>query len=142
MLTTVYGKPTKLMIVNNEAGINKGAVYENIIAQELIAHGYSCYYYNNKKQGELDFVVEHMGKVLPIEVKSGKEYKKHSALNNVLQKYNYDIEEAVVFSNGNVEKNGEITYLPIYMIMFLEEKNIGFADISMLKGLHIMVDFD
>ena len=133
LLTTIYGKATKLMIVNNEADINKGAIYENVIAQELIAHGYSCYYYNNKKLGELDFVVEHMGKVLPIEVKSGKEYKKHSALDNVLQKNNYDIKESIVFSNGNVEKKGKTTYLPIYMIMFLEEKNIDFADISIGK---------
>ena len=72
-------------------------------------------------------------KSLLIEVKSGKEYKKHSALDNVLQKNNYGIKKSIVFSNGNVEKKGKIAYLPIYMIMFLEEENIDFADISIGK---------
>ena len=130
MLTTLYGKALKLKIVNQEKDINKGAVYENIAAQELTAHGYNCYYYNNKKFGELDFVIEHDGEVLPIEVKSGKDYKKHSALGQVMQNENYHLNEAVVFSNSNVERNGKITYLPIYMLMFLEETEIEFADIS------------
>lgn len=130
MLTTLYGKALKLKIVNQEKDINKGAVYENIAAQELTAHGYNCYYYNNKKFGELDFVIEHDGEVLPIEVKSGKDYKKHSALAQVMQNENYHLNEAVVFSNSNVERNGKITYLPIYMLMFLEETEIKFADIS------------
>lgn len=133
MLTTIYGKAAKLMIVNNEKDINKGAIYENVVAQELIAHGYAGYYYSSKKQGELDFIIEHMGKALPIEVKSGKDYKKHSALHNILQNENYHIGNAIVFSHGNVEKTGKITYLPIYMIMFLEEKNLDFADISIAK---------
>lgn len=130
MLTTLYGKALKLKIVNQEKDINKGAVYENIAAQELTAHAYNCYYYNNKKFGELDFVIEHDGEVLPIEVKSGKDYKKHSALAQIMQNENYQLNEAVVFSNSNVERNGKITYLPIYMLMFLEETEIKFADIS------------
>ncbi len=130
MLTTLYGKALKLKIVNQEKDINKGAVYENIAAQELTAHGYNCYYYNNKKFGELDFVIEHDGEVLPIEVKSGKDYKKHSALAQIMQNENYQLNEAVVFSNSNVERNGKITYLPIYTLMFLEETEIEFADIS------------
>ena len=130
MLTTLYGKGLKLKIVNQEADINKGSVYENIAAQELIAHGYKCYYYNNKKFGELDFVVEHDGEVLPIEVKSGKDYKKHSALAQVMQNENYHINQSLVFSNSNVECNSKITYLPIYMLMFLKESEIEFTDIS------------
>ena len=84
LLTTIYGKACKLKIVSKEKDINKGAVYENVVAQELHAHGYPLYYYNSKKKGELDFVVEHSGRVLPIEVKSGKDYEKHSALDNVM----------------------------------------------------------
>lgn len=133
MLTTIYGKAAKLMIVNNEKDINKGAIYENVIAQELIAHGYASYYYSSKRQGELDFIIEHRGKALPIEVKSGKDYKKHSALQNVLQNEQFHIEQSIVFSHGNVEETEKITYLPIYMIMFLEEKNFDFADISIAK---------
>ncbi len=130
MLTTIYGKAVKLKIINQEKDINKGAVYENVAAQELTAHGYHGYYYNSKKHGELDFVIEHNGEVLPIEVKSGKDYKKHSALAQVMQSENYQLKHAVVFSNSNIEQDGKITYLPIYMLMFLEEANIEFADIS------------
>lgn len=133
LLTTLYGKPTKLMIVNNDSDINKGAIYENVVAQELSAHGYDCYYYNNKKFGELDFVIEHIGKAMPIEVKSGKNYKKHSALDNSLSNENYGINEAIVLSNGNVEMVDNVAYMPIYMIMFMEENKMEFADISISK---------
>lgn len=130
LLTTIYGKACKLKIVSQEKDINKGAVYENGIAQELYAHGYPLYYYNSKKKGELDFVVEHAGRVLPIEVKSGKDYEKHSALDNVMSVKEYAIEEAYVFTNDNVKVKGKLTYLPIYMVMFLKEDLIEFMDIS------------
>lgn len=120
MLTTLYGRATKLDILSGSQDINNGAIYENVIAQELRAHGFKLYYYNSKKFGELDFVIEYNGKVLPIEVKSGKSYQRHSALSNVMEISNYSIAESFVFSNFNVEVKGGITYYPIYMIMFLE----------------------
>lgn len=101
--------------------MNCGAIFENAVAQEPHTHGYDGYYFNSKKLGELDFVIEYEGKSLPIEVKSGKDYTKHSALNNVLQIENYDIPQAFVFANTNVSVRGNITYFPIYMIMFLNE---------------------
>ena len=133
LLTTIYGKACKLKIVSKEKDVNKGAVYENVVAQELHAHGYSLYYYNSKKKGELDFVVEHAGRVLPIEVKSGKDYEKHSALDNVMAVAEYGIEEAYIFTNDNLKVNGKLTYLPIYMVMFLRDNPIGFIDISVDK---------
>ena len=133
LLTTIYGKACKLKIVSKEKDVNKGAVYENVVAQELHAHGYSLYYYNSKKKGELDFVVEHAGQVLPIEVKSGKDYEKHSALDNVMAAREYGIEEAYVFTNDNVKVDGKLTYFPIYMAMFLQDDPIDFIDISVDK---------
>ena len=130
LLTTIYGKACKLKIVSKEKDINKGAVYENVVAQELYAHGYPLYYYNSKKRGELDFVIEHAGQVLPIEVKSGKDYEKHSALDNVMAVEEYGIKEAYVFTNDNVKTVGRLTYYPIYMVMFLQNDPIGFIDIS------------
>lgn len=130
LLTTMYGKACKLKIVSNEKDINKGSIFENVIAQELHAHGYALYYYNNKKRGELDFVIEHDGQVLPIEVKSGKDYEKHSALDNVMNVAEYGMKEAYVFTNGNVKVDGKVTYFPIYMVMFLQERQIEFIDIS------------
>lgn len=131
LLTTIYGKACKLKIVNREKDINKGAMYENVVAQELHAHGYSLYYYNSKKKGELDFVVEHGGEILPIEVKSGKDYEKHSALDNVMDVAEYGIREAIVFANDNVKTSGRITYYPIYMAMFLQDDPVEFVDISL-----------
>lgn len=130
LLTSIYGRSSKLAVLMNDEGVNKGSIYENVVAQELNSHGYPLYYYNSKKNGELDFVIEHNGKVLPIEVKSGKDYSRHSALDNVLGIEEYGIEEAYVLSNANVEKKGKITYLPIYMIMFIDEKASPFPDIS------------
>ena len=130
LLTTVYGKACKLKIVTNEKDINKGAVYENVVAQELHAHKYPLYYYNSKKKGELDFVVEHAGQVLPIEVKSGKDYEKHSALNNVMGVEEYGIGEAYIFTKDNVKVKGKLVYLPIYMVMFLQNDAMEFIDIS------------
>ena len=130
LLTTLYGKSCKLKIVNKENDINKGAVFENVVAQELHAHGYPLYYYNSKKMGEIDFIIEQGGKSLPIEVKSGKAYNKHSALNNLLNVKEYGIEEAFIFTNDNVKVEGKLNYLPIYMVMFLKDEPVEFADIK------------
>lgn len=124
MLTSMYGKSTKMQILANDQDINNGALYENVVAQELKAHGFKLYYYNSKKYGELDFVIEYKGKVLPIEVKSGKSYQRHSALNNIMDVPNYAIDEAYVLSNYNVEVKGNITYYPIYMLMFITDETI------------------
>ena len=129
LLTTIYGKSCKLKIVNKEGDINKGAVFENVVVQELHAHGYPLYYYNSKKFGEIDFIVEQNGKSLPIEVKSGKAYNKHSALNNLMNAKEYGIEEAFIFTNDNVKIEGKFNYLPIYMVMFLRDEPMEFADI-------------
>lgn len=83
---------------------------------------FNLYYFNSKKQGELDFVVEKDGMILPIEVKSGNDYASHRALTNVLESSEYNIKEALVFSNSNVKHAGKILYVPIYMVMFLEKK--------------------
>ena len=105
----------------------------------MLLHGHKEYYFNSKKQGELDFVIELNGKVTPLEIKSGKDYKRHSALNNILQNQDYQIDEALIFSEGNVEINGKRVYLPIYMIIFLEEAKLENTvyklDLSGLKNI-------
>ena len=124
MLTTLYGRAAKMRLLFDHPNINFGAVYENAAAQELRAHGFNLYYYNSKRFGELDFVIEYKGKVLPIEIKSGKDYKRHSALSNIMEISNYSIEEAFVFTNYNVEVKGNYIYYPIYMLMFLNDEEI------------------
>jgi predicted AAA+ superfamily ATPase len=109
----------------NEKGINFGSIFENMVAQELQAHGFELYYFNSKKQGELDFIIEKDGQALPIEVKSGKDYQRHNALSNVMGNADYAIPRAIVFCNDNVSMSGNIVYLPIYMVTFLKKEVIG-----------------
>lgn len=130
MLTTLYGRATKMQLLSDNQDINYGSLYENVVAQELKAHGFKLYYYNSKKFGELDFLIEYRGKVLPIEVKSGKSYQRHSALNNVMEISNYSIEEAFVLSNYNVEVKGNLVYYPIYMLMFINDDAIKMPKIE------------
>ncbi len=139
LLAAMYMNDIQLKILNREKDINFGAVYENAAAQELKAHGFDLYYFNSKKQGELDFMVERGGTVLPIEIKSGKGYTKHAALSNILANEEYSIPEGFVFYNGNVNVEGKVCYYPIYMLMFLEkekplEEMIYRIDLSALLG--------
>ena len=123
LLASMYMDDIQIKILNRERDINFGSIYENAAAQELKAHGFDLFYFNSKKQGELDFLVEQKGCVLPIEIKSGKDYTKHAALNNVLSNADYAIPRAFVFHNGNVSSSGKIIYYPIYMLMFIQKHN-------------------
>lgn len=123
LLAAQYAEGIQLRIINGDKDINFGSVYENAVAQELTAHGLTPYYYNNKKRGELDFVIEYKGKVLPIEVKSGKNYELHRALSNIMDCDEYDLPQAIVFNNDNLRVDGKMIYAPIYMVMFLERDN-------------------
>ena len=110
-------------VLQDDRSINLGSVYETVVAQELHAHGFSLHYYDNKQKGEVDYLIddyEHLT-VLPIEVKSGKDYTVHSALNNFMNTPDYHIQKAVVLSNEREVsvKNG-ITYLPVYYCMFYQ----------------------
>lgn len=109
-------------IINDKCGVNLGSVYENVVAQELKAHGFKLYYYDNKKNGEVDFLIDSVDllSALPIEVKSGKDYYIHTALNNLLKVDEYKITNGIVFSNEEkVYNNGNVIYMPIYYVMFL-----------------------
>ena len=119
LLAAQYAEGIQLRIIMGDKDINFGSVYENAVAQELVAHGVEPYYYNSKKRGEVDFLVELGGKVLPIEVKSGKDYEMHRALSNIMGCEEYGLSEAVVFGNDNIRVDGGVIYAPVYMVMFL-----------------------
>ena len=123
LLAAQYAQGIQLRIIKGDKDINHGAIYENAVAQELVAHGLSVYYYNSKKRGELDFVIELDGRIIPIEVKSGKDYDTHRALSNIMDCGEYNIAEAVVFNNDNLHVKGKIVYAPIYMAMFIEKND-------------------
>ena len=123
LLACQYAEGIQMRIIKGDKDINFGSIYENAVAQELVAHDIAPYYYNNKKQGELDFVIELDGKVLPIEVKSGKDYETHRALSNIMDCDEYDLPQAVVFNNDNLRTVDKVIYAPVYMVMFLEKNN-------------------
>lgn len=123
ILACQYAEGIQLRIINADKDINYGSVYENVVAQELVAHGITPYYYNNKQRGEIDFVIELEGRVLPIEVKSGKGYEQHRALSNIMNCPEYNLPNAVVLNNDNLKVVGKIVYAPIYMVMFIEKTN-------------------
>lgn len=137
LLAAQYAEGIQLRIIKGEKDINFGSIYENAVAQELATHGIEPYYYNNKKRGELDFIIELGGKVLPIEVKSGKDYEIHRALSNIMDCEEYEFPEAVVFCNDNLRVEDKLVYAPIYMVMFLEKSNAAptyyKVDLSMLQ---------
>ena len=121
LLAATYMDGIQLKILNAELDVNFGSVYENVVAQELLAHGFSPFYYASRVHGEVDFMLEVKGMVLPVEVKSGKHYRRHRALNRVLSEKTYGIKEAIVFDDSALEVEGGIFYAPIYMVMFLKK---------------------
>ncbi len=126
----------QLRVLNGDEMLNHGAFFENVVAQELVAHGHALYYFHSKKQGELDFVVEHGGSVLPIEVKSGKDYARHRALSGVLGDRSYDIPYGLVLCMENLRVEGRVLYAPIYMTMCLTQGHHDALDVQLdLRGM-------
>ena len=110
-------------VLNDMRSINLGSVYESVVAQELRAHGHKLFYYDNRKQGEVDFLVDdYLGMTVhPVEVKSGKDYTVHSALDNLLKNPDYPVNMSTVVSNErSFYLDGKTWYMPVYFIMFLE----------------------
>lgn len=125
LLTSAYPAETKLELINKNSEVNNGAHFENAVAQQLTANGLEPYFCKKKNIGELDVLVEMDGKVVPIEVKSGKAYKAHKSLDNFMKISDYHIEKAYVLSVANMEQEGSVVYLPIYMGYLLKERKIG-----------------
>lgn len=125
LLTNLLYELNVNAVLQDIKSINLGTVYESAVAQELVAHGFKLHYYDNKQKGEVDFLIDDYNrlKVLPLEIKSGKDYTAHSALTNFLNTPDYGIDKAIVFSNERkVFKKDGVTYLPIYYCMFLREE--------------------
>lgn len=124
LLCAMYANGIQLKILQGEININFGAVYENFVAQELTAHQFDLYYYNSKKNGEVDFMIEHDAALLPIEVKSGKDYIRHVSMTHLLSYENYGIAKGFILQNDNISVKGKAVYIPVYMTMFIENQQI------------------
>ncbi|MDO4797556.1 MAG: AAA family ATPase [Coriobacteriales bacterium] len=120
MLMSQYGTDVALAALAGERSVNFGGVYENVVAQEFASKGVPLHYYRHTRLGEVDFMGEASGAALPVEVKSGKAYRRHVALNNLLRSQEYGIRCAYVLCEGNVSeevREGKpVRYLPLYML--------------------------
>lgn len=121
ILTNILYKHNINAVLNDERSVNLGTVYESVVASELKAHGHGLFYYDNKTNGEVDFLIDDYNNlsVLPLEIKSGKDYTIHSAINKFLSNKDYNVKKGYVLSNERkIFEKDNIIYLPIYMIMF------------------------
>lgn len=131
ILSYIYYRLNIKAIMDDERSVNLGSIYETVVAQELKAHDYNLYYYDNKKNGEVDFLIDDTDNLsnIPLEIKSGKDYTVHSALSKFISNPDYGIKQGYVLSNErNVYTKNGVTYIPIYYIMFFHNvsKVVGF----------------
>lgn len=123
ILTGILYRNNIRAVLDDEASVNLGSVYESVVAQELKAHGFNLYYYDNRTKGEVDFLIDDYEELsaLPIEVKSGKDYTVHSALNTFLENEDYHVKKGYVLSNErDVKRKGNVIYMPVYYVMFMD----------------------
>ena len=123
ILTGVLYRNNIRAVLDDECSVNLGAVYESVVAQELKAHGHNLFYYDNKKKGEVDYLIDNYAtlSVTPVEVKSGKDYTVHSALDAFVDNSDYNVKEGIVFCNSReVRKKGKVIYLPLYYVMCMD----------------------
>lgn len=135
LLNSFYSTEVKLKILHHDTDINNGALFENAVTQQLIANGFAVYYYRSRKFGEIDLMIELDGNVLPIEVKSGKSYKVHAALDHLMEDENYSIGESIVFSDANVKTDGRIVYLPVYMSSLVKNRELPDSVVKIDLGI-------
>ena len=136
LLTSIlYGNNIN-SILKDDLSINLGSVYETVVAEQLKANGFNLYYYDNRKKGEVDFLVDDYNNLqaLPIEIKSGKDYSTHASLDRYINNEDYLIKHAYVFSNEReIKEENKITYFPIYMITFLKNNKTNIEEIKKIS---------
>ena len=111
-------------ILSGDLSVNMGSILENVFAQELVSNGFLLRYFNKKNIGEIDFIVQKGKSAVPIEIKSGNDYTKHKALDNLIAKQSWNINSGIVFCKGNLEIENGITYYPWYMSMFFKQETL------------------
>lgn len=121
LLSNILYKNNINAILNEDHAANLGSVYETACAMELAAHGHELYYFDSKKVGEVDFLINDYENqtVLPIEIKSGNDQNNFRAIPKLV-KEPYSLKQGFVFGNENtVSSKANLTTFPIYMIMFI-----------------------
>ena len=102
--------------------VNMGSILENVFAQNLKSNGFELRYFDSKKVGELDFVLQRGVSAEVVEIKSGSDYKKHLAMDHAIRTENWKFGNRIVFSKSNVEEENGVLYLPWYMVIFYRQE--------------------
>lgn len=119
LLSNLLLKNIQFEVLNGDIDVNEGALTENYIACSLSSKDISLHYYDKKSRQELDFIIDENNRITIIEVKSGRDYKRHASLDAAVRAYPEEIERSIVFSSHNVESQNDVLYLPLYMSQFL-----------------------
>lgn len=106
-------------LLSDKLPVNLGAVYENVVAQELVAHGDGLFYHtwkreNSSRSYEIDFLLSRGRKVVPLEVKSSR-YASHSSLDDFQRRYASRIGERYLVYTKDLRRDGEVTCIPTYL---------------------------
>ena len=113
-----YKENVSYEIINGNLGVFKDGIFENVIAQCLIDNNLDIYYYQKSDNLEIDFVTYIDNKIVPIEVKSGRNTKGIS-IRNIVEKEK--LEYGIIFSMNNINcNNPNVKFLPLYTVMFVK----------------------
>lgn len=133
-------------LLSGKLSANLGYVYENLVAQMVVASGSKLFYYtfpkDDKHNYEIDFLFARGKKICPIEVKSSN-YRTHASIDEFIKKFSSRIGESYILHTKDVEHQGELQCLPIYMTPFFVEWKIfvNFViEMSTVNGQQIIVD--
>ena len=110
-------------LLNDKLSVNLGYLYENIVAQCLVANGNELFYHtimnqNSKHNYEIDFILARKNKIVPIEIKSSG-YKTHKSLDVFTEKYSGRILRRYLVYTKDLSKDEDIFCIPVYMVPFL-----------------------
>lgn len=125
LLGSMFEQSAQRDLVMGDPSVNGGSVLENMAAQELCANGFSLRYFDKSRYGEVDFVVPLDDGVIPVEMKSGADCRRHRSLDKVMSVGEWDLREGIVFCRENVSRDGRVSYLPWYMLAFLRPGGQG-----------------
>ncbi len=112
-------------VYSGDLGINEGMVIENSVAQALAATGRRLFFYARydletaANRMEIDFLVRRGDRICPVEVKSGRNYARHSSLDKFRAKFGDRLGESFILYAKDVMKKDGITHLPLYMASLL-----------------------
>lgn len=124
LLSAATGGTVQFEILQGNLDVNWGSMLENAIAQQLTAHEFDLYYYDKQKIGEVDFLLQDGKNLVPLEAKSGKDFRRHAALDNLLAVEAWQFDGAFVVCTCNIEQEGETTYLPWYALMCIQKAGL------------------